>query len=418
MTMKKTSYSILAASILLATQVHAAGFQVVEHSASGLGRAFSGDGAIGDNASEISANPASMMLFDRAQFSFAGSIINPEIDVKNTATGENGNNIAPTAFVPALYYVNPINDKWAWGVGLYTDYGLETEYSSNFQAGALAGETSLITFKLNPNVAYRINDHFSLGAGLNVTYAKADLKRRKGILSMNPLIGGSLSDRLIELEGETYGWGWNVGALFELDQNNRFSVAYKSKVKLEFEDDDFTDGTGGITGRLNQDVDADLDIDLPAIVEIAAFHQITPKWAVHYSWQWTDYSSFTEIKATGSACFNPAQQNPPGTCFVKEEDFDDNQRWAIGTTYNIDDQWTVRAGFAYDEQAAEPTASIPDTDRFWYTAGLTYQWTNNLSLDAGFAYLHGKDQDFTEEGVKFESEGSAYITSMQLNYSF
>ncbi|MFV0574524.1 MAG: porin [Vibrio sp.] len=416
--MKKTSYSILAASILLATQVHAAGFQVVEHSASGLGRAFSGDGAIGDNASEISANPASMMLFDRAQFSFAGSIINPEIDVKNTATGENGNNIAPTAFVPALYYVNPINDKWAWGVGLYTDYGLETEYSSNFQAGALAGETSLITFKLNPNVAYRINDHFSLGAGLNVTYAKADLKRRKGILSMNPLIGGSLSDRLIELEGETYGWGWNVGALFELDQNNRFSVAYKSKVKLEFEDDDFTDGTGGITGRLNQDVDADLDIDLPAIVEIAAFHQITPKWAVHYSWQWTDYSSFTEIKATGSACFNPAQQNPPGTCFVKEEDFDDNQRWAIGTTYNIDDQWTVRAGFAYDEQAAEPTASIPDTDRFWYTAGLTYQWTNNLSLDAGFAYLHGKDQDFTEEGVKFESEGSAYITSMQLNYSF
>ena len=114
--MKKTQYSLLAISIALASQVHAAGFQVVEHSASGLGRAFSGAGAVGDNASEMSANAASMMLFDKKQFSGAISFIEPEIDVKNNTFGDSADDIAPSQVVPAFYYVNPINDKWAWGI--------------------------------------------------------------------------------------------------------------------------------------------------------------------------------------------------------------------------------------------------------------------------------------------------------------
>ncbi|WP_086984441.1 outer membrane protein transport protein [Vibrio aphrogenes] len=412
--MKKTQYSLLALSIALASQVHAAGFQVVEHSASGLGRAFSGDGAIGDNASEMSANAASMMLFDRAQFSGAVSYIDPEIDVKSNTYGDEANDIAPSQVVPAFYYVQPVNDKWAWGIGMFTDYGVSTDYPSDFSGGDMAGHTSLTTFKFNPNVAYRLNEQFSIGAGVNVTYAKAKLERNVGIAGSQ--LGVPSSTSLLKMEGDAFGYGWNVGALFELDKNNRFSASYRSDVKLKFKDGDFTDGTGLITGKQpGSTSNADLEIELPDILELSGFHQLNQQWAVHYSWQWTNYSKFSELKATSNACSD-------GTCFTKSESYSDNQRWSIGTTYAVNEQWLVRAGFAYDEQAGKATLSIPDTDRYWYTAGLTYLWTQDLSLDAGFAYIDGKSGNFTETGLagkqEFHSSGPAYIGAIQLNYAF
>lgn len=345
--MKKTQYSLLAISIALASQVHAAGFQVVEHSASGLGRAFSGAGAVGDNASEMSANAASMMLFDKKQFSGAISFIEPEIDVKNNTFGDSADDIAPSQVVPAFYYVNPINDKWAWGIGMFTDYGVATEYPSNFLAGDMSGHTSLTTFKINPNIAYRINEQFSIGAGLNFVYAEAELERNLGIAGPTALNQPS-SGTLIKMEGDTFGYGWNIGALYELNKDNRFSASYKSAVKLKFEDGDFTDGTGALTGKPGSTSDADLEVELPDIVILSGFHQLNNQWAVHYSWQWTNWSKFTDLTATGNACVATA-----GTCFTKQEHYEDNQRWSVGTTYQPTDNLILRAGFAYDEQAGE-----------------------------------------------------------------
>ncbi|WP_089139779.1 outer membrane protein transport protein [Vibrio rumoiensis] len=414
--MKKTQYSLLAISIALASQVHAAGFQVVEHSASGLGRAFSGDGVIGDNASEISANPAIMTHFDKAQFSGAVSIIDPEIDVYDESTNQGSNDIAPLQVVPAFYYASPINEQWAWGIGMFTSYGVTTDYPTDIAAGDMAGKTSLISFNVNPNIAYKINDHFSVGAGVSLVYAQAELKRSLG--AVGPIFGQSSSDPLISMKGDTFSYNWNVGALFEINENNRFGASYRSSTKLKFKDGTFKDYTGQVlTAGSPGKTDADLDIELPDIVELAGFHQLTRQWAVHYSWQWTNWSKFQQLEATSNNCNG-------GVCFNKVEHYEDNQRWAIGTSFQPNDSWILRAGFAYDEQAGSPTLSIPDSDRYWYTAGLTYFWTPDLSFDAGFAYIDSKDGRFEETSPTtgntshFRSEGPAYITSLQVNYSF
>lgn len=44
-----------------------AAFQLAEHSAAGLGRAFAGDAAIADDASVIARNPALMAQFDQIE---------------------------------------------------------------------------------------------------------------------------------------------------------------------------------------------------------------------------------------------------------------------------------------------------------------------------------------------------------------
>ncbi|WP_368150028.1 outer membrane protein transport protein [Aeromonas sp. R2-4] len=420
--------SLIAATIALATgQVHAAAFQLNEHSASGLGRAYAGEAAIADNASVLARNPAAMTTFDKMAVSVSGTYIKPDVDVdgavyaganKMAPASESG--IAPAAFVPASYFIQPLNDQWAWGIGIFSNYGLSTEYSKTFPAGAGAGDTELMTFNINPNIAYRINEHFSVGAGINAVYGAAELNRYAGLLGpLNPPSqGGPLATdtRLAHLKGDTWGFGWNVGTLYEVNENHRFALTYRSQVDMSF-DGDFQGLTSG-----NRTVDGNLKLDLPAQAEFAGYHRLSPLFAVHYSVNWTDWSAFQELKATSSQCAG-------GVCLQKDEKFKDSTRYSIGGTWYINPAWEARMGFAYDNTPIEAdyrSLSIPDSDRIWYSAGATYHINTDMSVDFGMAYLDGKEVD-VNEGLRSHSDslrwkgtshGNAFLASAQFNMKF
>ncbi len=420
--------SLIAATIALATgQVHAAAFQLNEHSASGLGRAYAGEAAIADNASVLARNPAAMTTFDKMAVSVSGTSIKPDVDVdgavyaganKMAPASESG--IAPAAFVPASYFIQPLNDQWAWGIGIFSNYGLSTEYSKTFPAGAGAGDTELMTFNINPNIAYRVNEHFSVGAGINAVYGAAELNRYAGLLGpLNPPSqGGPLptDTRLAHLKGDTWGFGWNVGTLYEVNENHRFALTYRSQVDMSF-DGDFQGLTSG-----NRTVDGNLKLDLPAQAEFAGYHRLNQQFAVHYSVNWTDWSAFQELKATSGQCAG-------GVCLQKDEKFKDSTRYSIGGTWYINPAWEARMGFAYDNTPIEAdyrSLSIPDSDRIWYSAGATYHINTDMSVDFGMAYLDGKEVD-VNEGLRSHSDslrwkgtshGNAFLASAQFNMKF
>ncbi len=419
--------SLIAAAVTLAsTQTFAAAFQLNEHSASGLGRAYAGEAAIADNAAVLSRNPAAMTTFDKMALSVSGTYIKPDVDVAGDIYAgptklapSSESDIAPDAFVPATYFIQPLNDQWAWGIGLFSNYGLSTEYSKTFAAGAGAGDTELLTFNINPNIAYRINSSFSVGAGINAVYAAAELNRYAGALSA--AIPGANSDtRLAHLKGDTWGFGWNVGTLYEINENNRLALTYRSQVDLSF-DGDFQGATSG-----NRVVDGNLKLDLPAQAEFAGYHRLNQQFAVHYSVNWTDWSAFQELKATSSGCNMPGQ---PGVCLNKPEKFKDSTRYSLGGTWYVNPSWEARIGFAYDNTPIEPeyrSLSIPDSDRVWYSAGATYHIDKDMSVDFGMAYLDGKEVDVNEglrshdDGLRWKgtSHGNAFLASAQFNMKF
>jgi len=428
--MTTTSFkkSLIAATIALATgQVHAAAFQLNEHSASGLGRAYAGEAAIADNASVLARNPAAMTTFDKMAVSVSGTYIKPDVDVDgavyagpNKVASASESDIAPAAFVPASYFIQPLNDQWAWGIGLFSNYGLSTEYSKTFPAGAGAGDTELMTININPNIAYRINENFSIGAGINAVYGAAELNRYAGLLGplIPPSQGGPLATntRLAHLKGDTWGFGWNVGTLYEVNDNHRFALTYRSQVDMSF-DGDFQ----GLTS-LNRTVDGNLKLDLPAQAEFAGYHRLNQQFAVHYSVNWTDWSAFQELRATSAQCAG-------GVCLQKDEKFKDSTRYSIGGTWYINPAWEARLGFAYDNSPIEAeyrSLSIPDSDRIWYSAGATYHINTDMSVDFGMAYLDGKEAD-VNEGLrnhtdtlrwKGTSHGNAFLASAQFNMKF
>lgn len=412
--------TIAVAVALFSANVSAAGFQLNEYSSSGLGRAFSGEGAVADNAASGSRNPATMTMFDRPSFSGGVTYINPDIDVSgsNRVTGNDASakNIAPHAWVPNLHFIMPLNEQWAIGASATTNYGLATEFNDNYAAGSIGGKTDLVTSNLNLSAAYRLNQHFSFGLGVNAVYADAKIVRHLGDLST----ALPRSTEIARLEGKEWGYGWNAGILYEIDENNRVGLTYRSKVDIDFNGDysnQLPSSLGGLNGAT---VPGKLTLNLPEMWEASAYHRVAPKWAVHYSLAYTSWSQFQELRATS---------NSGQTLFQKDESFHDVYRIALGTTYYHDDNWTFRGGIAFDDSpvpADKRSISIPDQDRFWLSAGTTYAFNKDMSVDVGVSYMRGKSVSVAEAApgafsavhYDFTSKGSAWLYGANFNYTF
>ena len=433
---KKTALAIAVA--IVSTSAWSAGFQLNEFSSSGLGRAYSGEGAIADDAGNASRNPALIMMFDRPTFSAGAIFVDPGVDITGrspTGASLNSDNIAPTAWVPNLHFVAPINEQFGWGASVTSNYGLATEFNNNYAAGAYGGTTDLETLNLNLSGAYRLDNHWSFGAGFDAVYAKAKIERYAGDLGRIVAGSGRLPPALARqvagipgdtqiayLKGDEWGFGWNAGILYEIDKNNRYGLTYRSEVKIDFDGDyksSLPSAYNQILGNFGLPMGTDgrttggsLTLNLPEMWELSCYNRVAPQWAVHYSLTYTSWSQFQELKATNSG---------GDTLFYKDESFRDAYRIALGTTYYMDDNWTFRTGIAFDDSpvpADKRSISIPDQDRFWLSAGATYAFNKDASIDAGVSYMHGQKVTFQEGPYEFSSEGKAWLYGMNFNYAF
>ena len=433
---KKTALAIAVA--IVSTSAWSAGFQLNEFSSSGLGRAYSGEGAIADDAGNASRNPALIMMFDRPTFSAGAIFVDPGVDITGrspTGASLNADNIAPTAWVPNLHFVAPINEQFGWGASVTSNYGLATEFNNNYAAGAYGGTTDLETLNLNLSGAYRLDNHWSFGVGFDAVYAKAKIERYAGDLGRIVAGSGRLPPALARqvagipgdtqiayLKGDEWGFGWNAGILYEIDKNNRYGFTYRSEVKIDFDGDyksSLPSAYNQILGNFGLPMGTDgrttggsLTLNLPEMWELSGYNRVAPQWAVHYSLTYTSWSQFQELKATNSG---------GDTLFYKDESFRDAYRIALGTTYYMDDNWTFRTGIAFDDSpvpADKRSISIPDQDRFWLSAGATYAFNKDASIDAGVSYMHGQKVTFQEGPYEFSSEGKAWLYGMNFNYAF
>ncbi|HIE2342069.1 TPA: porin [Haemophilus influenzae] len=459
--MKKFNQSLLATAMLLAAGgANAAAFQLAEVSTSGLGRAYAGEAAIADNASVVATNPALMSLFKTAQFSTGGVYVDSRINMNGDVTSyakiitptsgmkaikdgsASARNVVPGAFVPNLYFVAPVNDKFALGAGMNVNFGLKSEYDDSYDAGIFGGKTDLSAINLNLSGAYRVTEGLSLGLGVNAVYAKAQVERNAGILANtvkdNQVTGAlttqqeplkylnkhlpSKDSSVVSLQDRAaWGFGWNAGVMYQFNEANRIGLAYHSKVDIDFTDRTATSVEANV---INAGKKGDLTLTLPDYLELSGFHQLTDKLAVHYSYKYTHWSRLTRLYAS-------YEDGKKG--FDKELQYSNNSRVALGASYNLYEKLTLRAGIAYDQAASRHhrSAAIPDTDRTWYSLGATYKFTPNLSVDLGYAYLKGKKVHFKEvkaigeqrsltldTTANYTSQAHANLYGLNLNYSF
>ncbi|QIZ77237.1 outer membrane protein transport protein [Ferrimonas lipolytica] len=441
-----TKIATACALALMSSQSFAAGFLLNETSASGLGRAFAGEGAAADDAAVLARNPAAMALFDTAALSIAGTYIDPGVDM-NGVTNPFGdpNNLdidgaAPEAFIPAAYYIRPLNDKVAVGFAAFTNFGLGTDFDDDHGAGPIAGKTDMITMNFNASVSYRINDNWSVGAGANVVYGDAEFERFLGdtadfINSQLPVpFGLENTDVAASMKGDGFGYGYNIGVMYEVNDRHRFALTYRSDITLELEGDYYSDlpSGAGLNGTSGEKIDGYLDLELPAIAEFSGYHEITDQVTLHTTVMWTNWSVFEDIDGradgdstlTGGLCgLNPVgcEVSDGDSLLLKEENFEDAWRFGLGMTYKVSSEVALRAGIAYDETPVPEnhrSISIPDSDRIWYSIGANYRMSDQSSIDFAFSFIDGEEVEVNESGFVLESEGNAILVAAQYNYAF
>jgi len=371
--MKPTTSAALAA-LCLSNLAQGAGYQLQERSTKGLGRAFSGEAAIADDASVLASNPAGMLLVPGDTAVSVGlSGIFPDVDVQGvfTPTGAPGgvptsaSGVADDAVVPYFYLTQKLNDKVIVGFGSYTTYGLATNYPLSFAARSLADKSELKTVNLNPSIAYRINSQWSIGVGFNALYGDGKL---------NSTFPNSLP--LLDLAGDDWGFGYNVGVMFELTDSTRFGLHYRSEVDLTLEGRVVSAAAAIWNGP------GIVDVTLPDSLELSAYHEINDRWAIHGDAVWTGWSDFQQLQPIVFGA--PVQ--PPATI----ENWNDVWRFSIGTTWKTTDRLTLRAGVAYDQSPVDQqflTLRIPDSDRLWLSCGMSYQINPCWSIDLAYTHL-------------------------------
>ncbi len=431
----KTNKTLLSCAVAfglasVSTFTQAAGFQLAEYSATGLGRAYAGEAAMADNASAQWRNPAMLTYLEGTQASAGAIYVNPNVDVEGTVnhaklgkTHASSNDFAHDAVIPNFYLSHQLNEQVALGFALGTNYGMETDLGTEFAASHFGNQASVISKEANLNIAYQILPQLSIGGGVRYVMGEGHFGATAPAKNLirHPVTNNVMTlpkgTTLKYMEGEDNSWGWQVGSAWQINQNHRVGFAYKSEVVMDFEGH----AEGVSYGSYKPGM---MSVTLPATAELASFHQLNDQWAIHTSINWTDWSSFKELTAVF----------PERSDLIKSENWEDNYRFALGTTYQYDAKLALRAGVAYDTSAVDDknrTATIPETDRTWVSVGGSYVATPQLTLDAGFTYIFAKDATINEPrdasdqtaaaiGGAFTGNvsGNVWLIGVQANYRF
>ena len=411
--------------ILAASNANAAGFHLREQSAAALGNAFAGATAGAENISYAYFNVAGLTRHKGTQMNLGATYIAPEAKAKNVKdyTGQpddNVDNIVHAAVAPNMSFSHQLNDEVTLGLGINVPFGMVTKYDRDW-AGSDHGVTSKVTaVTTTPMVAWKATDKLSLGAGLPVQYFKAKL-------SNSALAMVDAEGTYTKVEGDTVDVGYQLGAMYEFDENTRVGINYRSeinhKLKGDIEGPRLPSSSGLLPDFLNQDINA--RIDTPAMLSIGAFHKLNDKWELMAEYQRVYWNSFDSISIYGDTMPKPGSDRISYT----PEEWEDANFYALGASYNVNDQWKLRFGVAYDDAAVRVdyrTPRIPDSRRIWYSAGVGYKYSENLSFDMAYTFIKAKDArvDIATDaanmkaGVTADYKNQVHILGLSMNYKF
>lgn len=406
-----TNMKLIPALVLLAFAgtASASGFQLQNQTGSGNGNAFAGAAATAEDAGTIFFNPAGMTYLPEGHnIAAAGTVLQRSLKFNNAgsvgAAGSNGGDAGGVAFIPAGYYAYSISPALRVGLGVSPTFGNRTEYDNDFM-GRLQGTMSDIEgININPSIAYRVNNVVSLGFGLNFTHASMEIE-------------GAHPAGKVKYKGTDWGYGYNLGAMFQVSPSTRLGLSYRSQTKVELDGDFKLNGSTTANGAGTK-----IRATLPDTFSLAVSQKLSDRWEMLGDVTWTGWSSVPELKLD----FNAGAPNREALGFK------DTWRVGLGANYQLNDAWKLRFGVAHDKSpvpnAELRTVRLPDSDRTWLSFGAKYKLSSTSSLDFGYTHIFFKDGSInrptlnngvpTGQVIRGNYDISANLLSVQYNMNF
>jgi long-chain fatty acid transport protein len=404
--MLKTTLSLAVA--MASTQLFASGFALNEQSISGMGTGFAGRSSAADDASTIAGNPAGMSRIKREQVTGGVAFIDAHTDISDASSRPNGGtnkgDMVPFMGVPMGYYVKPIDDHWAFGIGVYAPFGLVTDYENGFAGRYFGSKSEVKIVTLQPTVSYAFNDKVSIGFGPTIN-------RIDGTLESNLSITQAAPDGKVKIEGDDTALGYNIGVLVQATDSTRVGLTYHSKVKYKLEGNTKVNyNVLGLIGQNpNQKYDASLDLTTPESVDFSVTHQLDDKWTLYAGSTWTRWSRLKEITVENSGV--PAVLNGQFGTITEEQNWHDTWAHAIGASYQLNKQWVLRTGLSVDQAPTnnvDRSPRIPTGDRKIFSVGAGWSPTDDLTIDLAYSYLREESVKVNNSNDRGQSYNAKY----------
>lgn len=417
---------------LFAHAAVASGYHFGSQSASAQGTA-NANSAEAEDASVLFYNPAGLSRLKGFNASGVLTVVVPSGSYEDRGSstvlgrplsGDSGKFVNTTA-VPHGYMSYQLSDQLVAGFGVFVPFGSKSEYNNDWAGRYNTIGTELKTIALNPSLSFKVNEKLAIGGGITAQYIEGKLSKAadfgSGVLgdpalkpllsALPPAMAGGLIQKMsgtsdfsgrVDVDGKNWGYGFNLGLMYSYDQDTRFGIAYRSKIEHKLTGDarwqvqtpatniaavinGIKPGLGSVVqaNLINKysDSDASLEVTTPESLSLSVFKQMNDKFALMADLTMTRHSRFQELR------IDFANTLPDS---VTPQKWTNTVRYSVGMNYQLNDQFKLRAGVAYDGSpvsTANRTPSIPDNDRLWLSGGLNWKLSAKNSVDLALSYV-------------------------------
>ncbi|WP_293718545.1 outer membrane protein transport protein [uncultured Phascolarctobacterium sp.] len=399
-----TIMGLVCAMAVPAANAGAEGFAINEWSAEGV--AMGGARMFAENdAANIAYNPASITKVQGEAFKQSAVYISPHGKYKavrkDNGEIEEGKNVVHAGWAPGNYYVKQLNDREWFGIGLYSRFGMISEFERDSVVSSNAFFSRLNGASLTPTYARKFDKKWSAAIGAEVNYAGLELQKKS--LTMY--------DAPTQTKGESWALGWNAAANYAFDAKNELGVVYRSKVTHSMEADFKAYLPNGVSIK----TDAYGKVTLPDSWAIGYNHKFDDRTRVELNGTYTKWSSYDaldiDIKGLGTV--------------ASPKNWSNGWRYAIGAEHKLSDKYTIMGGYAYDESSIPFDGAdfiVPTGARRTYSLGLQYHdKKQTLALTLGLIdidglRIKGHETDAYSEASTHDNYAKVFGISYQRNF--
>ena len=368
-----------------ASSASAGGIILYEVGTADVGLASAGYTARAQDASTVFTNPAGMTRLEGNQLTLSGQLLYGGFDFSSSsstsaALGDNTGG-KPIGWFPGggMFYSYSVSPDLKLGFAGTGNFGLAEKYDDGWAGRYYVKEAALLGMSFLPSIAYKATDKLSLGASLNAMYGILNQK-----VAVNNIVG---PDGQLELDSRKWGWGVNLGLLYQPDARTRFGVTYNSQVKLDFSAPAQWSGIAPalskvLAARGLLDANIDMGMTVPQGVNASFYTALDDRWALLGSVGWQQWSKFGKVDI-GVDSYDPKS-------LTSNLDYKDTWHGALGAQYQTTGPWLINFGVAYDS-AFQPSTISPALPanaawRFGFGAQKAESRTFGWGWSAEYAY--------------------------------
>ena len=412
----RTVSLVTAILLTLATSARGAGLLLYETGAPDLGTASAGRAAMAADASTVAANPAGMTLLNQTQLLGAAGALLPftnfDLAPQTTTSGGGGGNAGVFTPIGGFFYAYKLSEKISIGMSSYSDFGLSGNYGKPWAGRYYVTQESLITGKANPNIAYRVNDWLSVGAGFSFSVARLLFQSK---VNTNLTMFGRKPDGGLGIESWDEAFGGNAGVLVTPLKSLRVGLTYQSPIDYKFGFRPHLTNLGPLLSGLRSRIGGtkiNIPMEVPQQVMLSGVYNVTRNWSLMGNVGWQNWSAFSEF--------------PIGISSLKQRTVDVNLHFsdtcqiAIGQQLSFGEKWLWSAGFAYDSSPvskANRVPTLPLDRQLRYGTGIQYEINSNVIAGAAWEFMDAGPGPYSADRGPLAGVQQGHYSTNYLNFA-